>query len=952
VKYFAMTISFFCLYIAHVHAQIENTYSYSLSKTYIEERLNQIAEQANISIVVNIQSEVTPNVSELVCTCTVDEAIQKSLVQLDYEIHWINTTILVVKISAVIEKEPATTPAEIIVVTNSYSDRLANSIFQKRNSIGVKEIISSQDFNGLPDNSIADSLDRLPGVAADRDRGNTSQIDTRGLGSEYALYTFNGREMPTSAPDRDVRFDQFDPTLFSSVVVSKTTNAKMLVGGISASIDLKTIRPLTIEKRVAKIQVNAGNTSLEMSKNNTGNFSRNFNILYIDKMFDSKLGLAIGAFNSLNVSPNTAMVRGAYDNNADWNMDGVLDFAPASIEYNFIDRVTRREGYLAALQWRPSANSEINFDALYTQRADDEDRNSLIFTSIKNYSDSQLGNPVVTLNKVMLSANIGMTGNDIASLSNSGLREDVTQSYHLHLKNTFDDFHLDGALSYSVSERNFEQDVFSAVGLEDFDLKFSDVDLRYDLSTSFDLLNSRLFQPHSFSPQNQQLEDQLVSANIDVIRFIDDSFFTLFEFGILHSKRTKQNERNFDLYTISGFEQGIDEQLQNPFPYDDFLSDLNGTFPSKWILFDGEKIRSTYFSDTTPLGPNTNDLINTWSIDEMSTSLYGMLSFASTLFTYPVYGNIGVRYFSSKSNSKGYATNITSVVDESIDIVKSIKTHSYVNWLPSFSVVGEFDENFMIRVAASVALAKPPIDLVVPKRSIFFNASNQILGRENNPSLDPIRAVQLDVTAEWYFNDLSILTIGLFYKDLEGVIYRAKTPVNVSSEEAILLKPVNSMSGSKVRGVEFMYQQKLTQLNNIFQHTGWSTSLAYTQNTGRIPFNDEFFIGMDGYSKWVNKVSFFYDDSQLSMQLAYRYRSSFVREITQLRVNENEQFVDFILNYKLTKKMTIQLEAMNLLNEPLVLNSYPTNALSFDDQTLKKIEYSGTIYSLGLTYNF
>src|SRR6185295_546629 len=88
---------------------------------------------------------------------------------------------------------PAAEPLEEITVTGIRRS-LRDAIEVKKSSELVVDAISSQDIGQLPDVTIAESINRLPGINATRDRGNDSQAVVRGLGARLVLGTVNGRE--------------------------------------------------------------------------------------------------------------------------------------------------------------------------------------------------------------------------------------------------------------------------------------------------------------------------------------------------------------------------------------------------------------------------------------------------------------------------------------------------------------------------------------------------------------------------------------------------------------------------------------------------------------------------------------------------------------------------------------------------------------------------------------
>ena len=140
------------------------------------------------------------------------------------------------------------TEGEAIVVTGIRSS-LQSALNGRRNADSLIEVIQAEDIGKLPDLSIADSLARLPGVTAQRVRGRSQQISIRGLGPDFSLALWNGREVVSAGNNRGVEFDQFPSELVAQGVVYKTPDATLAATGIAGAIDLRTVRPLDYTER-------------------------------------------------------------------------------------------------------------------------------------------------------------------------------------------------------------------------------------------------------------------------------------------------------------------------------------------------------------------------------------------------------------------------------------------------------------------------------------------------------------------------------------------------------------------------------------------------------------------------------------------------------------------------------------------------------------------------------
>lgn len=161
----------------------------------------------------------------------------------------------------VVQAQPApsggTTELEEIIVTG-FRAALRSALNEKRNSTEQVDAINAEDIADFPDNNLAESLQRLPGVSIDRDNGEGRSITVRGLGGDFNRTRLNGLEALSTAgandagssPNRSRSFDYstFASELFSSLKVQKSPSAETDEGSLGATIDLQTGRPFDYGK--------------------------------------------------------------------------------------------------------------------------------------------------------------------------------------------------------------------------------------------------------------------------------------------------------------------------------------------------------------------------------------------------------------------------------------------------------------------------------------------------------------------------------------------------------------------------------------------------------------------------------------------------------------------------------------------------------------------------------
>jgi TonB-dependent receptor len=162
-----------------------------------------------------------------------------------------------VLINPVFAQEQASEELEEVVVTGLRGS-LKASLETKRDATGVVDSINSEDIGKFPDTNLAESLQRITGISIDRRNGEGAQVTARGFGPQFNLVTLNGRQMPSAdafgngdatigglgPQGRSFNFANLASEAITAVEVYKTARADVASGGIGATINVKTGRPL------------------------------------------------------------------------------------------------------------------------------------------------------------------------------------------------------------------------------------------------------------------------------------------------------------------------------------------------------------------------------------------------------------------------------------------------------------------------------------------------------------------------------------------------------------------------------------------------------------------------------------------------------------------------------------------------------------------------------------
>ncbi|MDE2372190.1 MAG: TonB-dependent receptor plug domain-containing protein, partial [Burkholderiales bacterium] len=240
---------------------------------------------------------------------------------------------------------------------------IESSISTKKNSDSVVESVSAEDIGKLPDVSIAESIARLPGVTAQRVNGRANGISVRGFAPDFSTALLNGREQVSTGDSRYVEFDQYPSELMSQVTIYKTPDASLVGQGLSATVDMRTVRPIDYNARAFAINFRHEQLGKGLSTP-AGNGSR-FNVSYIDQFAGKTLGLSIGY-------ARLTETTGVSQNYGSWGTTGVtLNGVTATAPGGFNDLVDQtkqtRDAVMATLQYKPNKNFQSTLDVFYTK---------------------------------------------------------------------------------------------------------------------------------------------------------------------------------------------------------------------------------------------------------------------------------------------------------------------------------------------------------------------------------------------------------------------------------------------------------------------------------------------------------------------------------------------------------------------------------------------------------
>lgn len=865
---------------------------------------------------------------------------------------------------------------EEIVITGKFLRSLQSAMEQKRNASSMIEAIAAEDIGQLPDVSISDSLNRLPGLAQDRDRGNGSQISIRGMGGLLGLTTLNGREVATVEEDRNIRYDQFPSELINAAQVYKTPQAHLSEGGVSGTVNLQTIKPLDFDARRMSVDVRGSFYDLGSDIDDAANdgWGHRFSVSYIDQFLDNTLGVALGyAGRSQPIATQRSELWNYGDtwHNTQWNdAVGANVNAPWGGSALVRGGEDRRHGVMGAIQWQPNENLQIAYDGFWsvfdideTQRGFDfqianayDDQWELISTVPTGYTNPDLGEGALDL----LSGTVPLSS--LRSLNEEFTQEDTLISHGLNMEWRQGAWIFEGDLSYSKTERDRRwasiRTSHAAPGYATFGAT-GDKRMWFSLATA-DLtdLSQNSISEIEVRPQSDG-GDEISTLKLDVTREFDGGFITAARFGVSASQRDKfLNAQNWIQYVTANGGTPIPEE----FIIDAKSSSYWGDLPD-YLTFDRNAVIDYYFGGlANPDVGDADDLLSSWDVSEDVTAQYLQLDFSTEVFGLPLSGNIGVRAVQTETTSRGYQQGPNEWQETSPDVWEEVAgpieevaiDHDYDEVLPSLNMTLAVTDDQQLRFGVAKTIARAPVDLMSPSLNLNDDmwGANPGESSSGNPKLDPFRATQVDLGYEWYFNDESSVAATVYYKDLETFIARAAdaeqivyngTTYNVS-------RPING-EGGYIRGYEVLYQQAFSSLPEPFNGLGIYANYAFTES------NVEQFVplystraGLTGLSEHVGSLTLWYYKNGFEARTSYSYRSEFQRDVNAVQgeegINDSEGYIDLSLSYELNENYKFYFQVQNLTDEPYRVYGLESN----NPNHVNKYEEFGRRYLVGVSW--
>lgn len=874
------------------------------------------------------------------------------------------------------------------IIVTGFRGSLGAALSAKRDETSIVDVVKAEDIADFPDLNLAESLQRIPGVAIDRQAGEGRQITVRGLGGDFTRVRVNGMEALTTGGGSDASggtnrsrtfdFNTFASELFNELRVRKSQSAEIEEGSLGANVELRTAQPF---------DYGPGFTGAVSGQAFYNDLSEDVGPRLAGLLSYTNPEETFGLLASVAYSERQIREEGfstvRFDDFATFRSVGGVPCVgsplPTDCEtlrnsyyariprYGRLDYDQERIGVTGSMQFRPSERTTISLDGLYSTFNSNRSEEFLEVFIRSNTDNLDVTDFIVDSDGVLayLQADIQPdVANGIIPVR-SEHRQDILET---------DFYQFTGNIEHEFNDR-FRANIFGGVSRSEFrnpqqatiffDAANPVIGYSYDLTTNLntpdiDFGSLDVTDPTQFLFTQYRNRPQGTDNTFDTIQ-------GNFEYDLSENLTLKAGGswKQFGFDTFEARAEGDVEDLpgfSGPVPVTSALAgllegfgqgfNLPASVDTTWTTADFDAAAALI--DLFNITPVENQG-NTRGVTEKDVGGYVQADYNFMLGSVPVRGDVGVRYVQTKTASTGFLSGTEVTVNR-----------KYEDWLPAINIVLEPAEDFLVRGGVAKVMARPSLGNLTPGGNIDTFTGPPFALSQGNPALDPYRAWTFDLSLEWYFAPESLVAVGLFHKDISSFFLTSDVvtttfsatglPTTIASPTsplAILLagggdpavevtQVVNGGDG-KISGLEFVYQQPFTFLPGPFSNLGFTGNYTYVDSSTIIGFSPHSF-----------NTTLYYEDGPFAARITGAYRDAYqdTRPSSSGRTEGREERgraatfnLDFAASFEVTEDLELTFEAINLTDE--------VEHQTFDRLMLPTLyHHTGRNFLLGARYKF
>lgn len=825
-----------------------------------------------------------------------------------------------------------------VVVGGAFNGQ-RRALSSQKNAMGIVNVVSADQVGKFPDSNIGDALKRISGINVQYDQGEARFGQVRGTSADLSSVTINGNRIPSAEGDtRNVQLDLIPADMVQTIEVNKVVTADMDADAIGGSINLVTKN--TPNKRMFNATAGSGYNAVSKKA------QLNLGLTYGDRFFNDKLGL---------------MFSGSYQNapggsdNAEFEYDvddGSVVMKEAQMRQYYVTR--ERQSYSLALDYEFNPDHKISFKGIYNRRNDWENRYRVVY---KDLDESDPSEQSIEL----------QTKGGADDTRNARLERQQTMDFTLDGEHNLGGrLLMDWAASFSrasedrPNERYFGLKMDNNTG-ENLINTFRGIGGRAPYSTiAIPGLDNEGWELDELTNSNQSIYENEWKFRLNFeLPLMKGLYGNTLRFGGKYTN--KEKDRETTMYKYDG-----EDVNDNPIFNDGGAWREHGSSQIRKGFMVGDNYpEGTHFVSKKYLGSiNFNSMQGEPDYEEMSGNYHAKEEITSAYLRFDQkLGRkldlmLGLRMEHTALNYRGLNWVVDEDENESLESTGNRK-NSYTNWLPSVLLKYDVNDDLKLRASFTETLSRPKYSALIP--SVNYNRADEE-ATIGNPNLKPTTSYNFDLSAEYYFKSVGLVSVGLFYKSINNVIVDevwkgmdSQLPITGTYDYEIS-KPINAYDAD-LFGVEVAYQRDFGFITPALKCLGFYGNYTYTANKTKNHhfehrvLEDGEDVDMIGSPEHTANASLFFEKWGFNLRLSYNFASAFVDEMGEVaqldRYYDKVNYLDLNASYTFGKrfKTTIYADVTNLLNQPLRYYQ------GTKDRTAQ-VEYYGARFNAGIKVSF
>ncbi|GGH12434.1 TonB-dependent receptor [Sphingobacterium alkalisoli] len=762
----------------------------------------------------------------------------------------------------------------------------ALALSNMKNADNIRYVLSQEQIERFPDATVAEALQRVPGIAMDYSYGLPRNVVMRGLSQNMGSVTLNGTRLPsTQTNSREIDLNGILSSTVEAIEVNKTFTPDMDADATAGSVNIVSKTPKAGEE-LFRVNVGGGYNQL-LSK-------ANYNIgAVLGKRYDRWGFLA--DINYSQTYRGEDRVQVDYDT---YEIDGQERLLMSNLELEGSDLERKNTGLQLELNYYPNQATKLYARSSYNKYFELQTRGTKSY-NIGEYTDINQATDI----------SIGSAGTprdynrDIITFSLGG--KTVFNNYEVDADATFAKGRYDQPLYY---DGYFQQSGLSA------EIDNNDPSAPQFLFTGSDQNDAAKYTANSYNRRHQFAHDQDLQLSGNIKRSLS--------FGDGHT---------LDLKAGARFRYKEDAHTRNYFQYrlktgsltmDAFTSDYSrseyfgGKYNLSGAIANGYLMEKYYQENMNLFETNDNYIRQNTDPDsyEGNENLAAGY-FLGKLTTGRLETILGMRY--ERTGFK-YTGNIVSFDDQgNYQSTQPVNTEAaFAGFFPSLNLKYKITEQTNIRGALTRTLSRPSYYDLVPWEEIEVRRKRM---KKGNPQLDQSNSTNADLLFEHYLNPIGLLSGGIFYKRINDYIYESVYTQSGGTYDGYAITQTVNGAAADVYGLEIAWQQQFTFLPGFANGFGVFANYTYVKSSFEVPGVESVRkVRLPEMRPSVGNFALSYEKYGFSGRIALNFYETFISELADEEANDlmekGRTQLDFSASQKINKNFTVFVGLSNITN--------------------------------------